>query len=700
MYAIDMKKIKHAGDYVRYLALSAIERSQSGHPGIVLGCADLGVALYRYILRYTVDHPKWINRDRFVLSAGHGSMFLYALNYVAGYDYTLDDLANFRQLKSKTPGHPEHNITRGIETTTGPLGQGFANSVGIALEGKMLAARFNKDGFPLFDYNVYTLMGDGCTMEGVSYEAASIAGHLGLDNLIAIYDSNEITIDGSTDITLSEDVRKRYEALGWEVAECDGENVEDFYGKVTHLTKSKGKPKLLITRTTIGLGLDKLKGTHKIHGAPAGLDEIVYFLQNSHMRELFEKECGCDIVGDVAKLKECKQKMISERKPPLKSDEDIAFVRESQKENNDVYEQWESMFESYKEKYPKEFEDLSKYINFEIPKDTRAALINYKEDAPDATRNISGRVLNMCADAIPQIVGGSADLVGSTRATVKSSQYVTRNDFVGRNIAFGVREHGMGSIGNGLALNGTFIPFTSTFFTFFDYMKPPVRLAAIMKLKHLFVFTHDSIYVGEDGPTHEPIEHINSLRLLPGIYTLRPANDVETAFSYLFFLEAIEGPAVILGTRQTLSESAFNYQGDRNALYEDFKKGGYVFYQTEGAATPDVIIAASGSEVGTSVDAAKVLEGAGKKVRVVSMPCLERFQEQDDAYRASVIGDGTTPLVIVEALSHRGVCSFYGKNVLLLDIQVFGESGSYKKVAEHFGFTPEKIAEKTKDFIG
>ncbi|MEK6793791.1 MAG: transketolase [Spirochaetota bacterium] len=697
MASIDTTRTKQAGDYIRYLALFGVENAKSGHPGLPLGCADLGAILYRYVLRYHTGSPKWINRDRFILSAGHGSMLLYSLLHTAGYKIALNDLANFRQLESLTPGHPEYDINLGIETTTGPLGQGFANAVGIAIEGKMLAAKFNRELFPLFTYNVITLMGDGCNMEGVSYEAASVAGHLGLDNLIAIYDSNSITIDGKTDITFTEDVGRRYEALGWHVERCAADDLNCLYTTIEKIRNVKGKPKLCIVTTVIGEGLAKLRGSNKVHGAPAGVDEIVHFIQTSTVRRLFEKTFGKNIVDDAAKLKEVCEKAVNEKKLPVEGADEYAFLKERAQENKKSYDAWEVMLASYKTKFPKDFDALSKYMDFSIPADLREKLLSYREEKPDATRNISGRVLNLCAEAIPQIIGGSADLIESTKATVKGSPYLTKNDFTGRNIAFGVREHAMGSIGNGLALNGSLIPFTSTFFTFFDYMKPPVRLAAIMKLKHLFIFTHDSIYVGEDGPTHQPIEHLNALRLIPDLTVFRPGNDAETALSYLYFLEEAKGPVTILCTRQNIEPSAYPVIKDHAKFYEDFKKGAYVFHETKPNDKPDMILAASGSELSLAMGAGALLETRdNKKVRVVSVPSLELFAESDANYRSFVLGDGTIPVVYIEAASHRGVRALYGNNVTLIGIETFGHSGPAKKVADKMGLTAESVYAKIK----
>jgi transketolase len=687
---IDSHKTKIAGDYIRYLALECIERSQSGHPGLPLGCADIGALLYRYFLRIHPADGEWLARDRFVLSAGHGSMLLYSLLHLAGYPLSLDDLAAFRQYKSRCAGHPEHDPKLGIETTTGPLGQGFANAVGMALEGKMLAARFNREGFSLFTYRVFTLMGDGCTMEGVAYEAASIAGNLGLDNLIAIYDSNNITIDGRASIALSEDVAKRYEAMGWQaVTVSDVGNLQAVCDALESLTEP-GKPKLLILKTTIGEGLRGLRDTSKIHGSPAGLDEIVYFLQNSTVRPLIEAAYGKDVAADAARLKEAEAQAIRDKKPPLACTEASGFMREAAGQNGTAYSAWQKLLESYKAAHPDLHAELMRLTRFEVPQSLRDSLLGYREQKPDATRNISGRVLALAAQALPQIVGGSADLVGSTKATVAGAPFVTRDDFGGRNIAFGIREHGMGAVANGLALSGAFIPFTSTFFTFMDYMKPAVRLAALMRLKHLFIFTHDSIYVGEDGPTHQPIEHLNSLRLVPDLVTFRPANDFETAFAYLYFLEG-NGPVVILGSRQNMPACAYEMQTDRRELYAQYKKGGYVLWQN--SDMPEYVLAGTGSEAGLAAEAAKILAQKGKQVRAVSVSAPELLAANPD-YESTLFCANSARLAWVEAASHRGMSLLYFRKCLLIDIQEFGLSAPAEKLAEHFGFTAEAIAKR------
>jgi len=701
---VDVTRIKKCADYIRYLSLESIEGAKSGHPGLPLGCAELGVLLYRYILRFNPDEPGWINRDRFILSAGHGSMLLYSLLYLTGYGITLEDLRKFRQLGSKTPGHPEYNIEHGIETTTGPLGQGFANAVGCAIEGKMLAQRFNREGFDLFDYTIYTLMGDGCMMEGISSEAGSLAAHLGLDNLIAIYDSNRISIDGPTNLTFSEDTAARFEALGWHVEKADIKDIQELYSRLENLKSLKGKPKLLVMKTTIGEGLNKKRDTAAIHGAPAGIDEIAYFIQNSEITHIFTEKYGKTDIHDNQKLIEILQNRQKNKEPLLPEPDSKAFMEEGPDERKKDYREWQKKFESYQQQHKDQYEQLSFYLKFEFPASLRDKLLNYnyfkgdEEKKTAATRGISGKVLNLCATQVPQLVGGSADLTDSTKAKVgDGTDCIKRNDFAGRQIYFGVREHAMGAIGNGLALNKIMIPFTGTFFTFFDYMKPAVRLAALMKLKHLFIFSHDSIYLGEDGPTHQPIEHLNALRLIPGIHTFRPANDMETAFAYLYFLQEMEGPAAIVTTRQNLAKEVFtlpqNREGKREELYKQFKNGAYIFYESKDAQKPDIIFTASGSEVSLALQTAKLVEEKGKKnVRVVSIPCLELFSKKENiSYKLQLLPDDQTPLVVIETASHRGINLFYDERIILVDIETFGESAPYMELERHFGFTPEAV---------
>lgn len=698
MINADIQKIKKSADYIRYLALEGIEQANSGHPGLPLGCAEIGVLLYRYILTINPTDPLWLNRDRFILSAGHGSMLLYPLLYAAGFAISLKDMGQFRQLHSKTPGHPEYEPSLGIETTTGPLGQGFANAVGVAIEGKMMAQRFNTADTTLFDYTVYTLMGDGCMMEGISYEAASMAGHLGLDNLVAIYDSNRISIDGRTDITFTEDVAKRFEAQHWHVEQADIANIEDVFNKLLTLKNLKNKqPKLLIVKTTIGEGVKEKKDTPEIHGAPAGMAEIAYFIQHNSIPELFSREFGEDITNTEALINKIREH-VKTKQPLLEYSPGVAFIREGITAAQQHYHAWQEKFKGYQNNYPELYTTLKQYQDFTVTPTLQQKLLTYKAPKTDATRNISGALLNACAEEIPQLIGGCADLRGSTKAAITKSHYIQKDDFSGRNIAFGIREHAMGAVANGLALNKGFIPFTSTFFTFFDYMKPPIRLAALMKLKHLFIFSHDSIYVGEDGPTHQPIEHLNALRLIPELRVFRPGNDMETAFSFLYFLQDMKGPAALITTRQNFSEIMFQLPVDRDQnrqeWYQKFSFGGYVFYQTNPGIKPDIILVGSGSELDLAIKTAKLFEEKNKmNVRVVSIPCLELLNETTETYQKELLTPNT-PLVLMETASHRGVKLFYNRDIILIDIESFGLSAPGETVAQEMGFTPEAVYQK------
>ncbi|MGL1935902.1 MAG: transketolase [Fibrobacterales bacterium] len=684
---INMDNVKSVGDYVRYLSAMAIQKAKSGHPGLPLGCADIGVLLYSNFIQASARNPEWMNRDRFILSAGHGSMLVYALNYIFGYQFSIKDIVNFRQLGSNTPGHPEYELHKGIETTTGPLGQGFANAVGLAVESKMMAARFNTEDSELFNYNTYVLMGDGCTMEGMTNEAASIAGSLKLDNLIAIYDDNEVTIDESSNDLFTEDVQARYEALGWEVAHCVGTDLADMSAKLSALKASKGKPKLLIVETKIGEGLNELRGSHSAHGAPVGPKEVSYILSNSTMKDVADCKTPDEALAIVEKQLAdgsfYEKDLFNDAIAPALEARDAALA------------EWETLYNNYKKQYPEKYAELQTYKESGLTDTLRTELLNYSTKV-DATRGVASGALQLCAAASPKLIGGAADLVGSTKATVKGADFITSRSFAGRNIAFGVREAAMGGVANGLALSRDFIPFTSTFFTFIDYMKPAVRLAAIMQLKHLFIFTHDSIYVGEDGPTHEPIEHLGATRLIPGIYTYRPCNDMETGFSFLEFMEN-DGPAVILGTRQVLDTKLFGLELDREATYTAFKKGGYTLFDCDG--TPDIVLAGSGSEITTLIGAKEILESQGKKVRLVSIPCMEKLQEQSTEYIQSILGAGETPVYLMEAASHRAFKMFYADHITVKGIDSFGVSGNYKDVAKHFGFVPEAAAAECSKII-
>ncbi len=665
-------------DYVGYLSLMAIQRANSGHPGLPLGCAAFGVVLYRYFLKFNPQDPFWLARDRFVLSAGHGSMLLYSLGYLFNQSITLKDLGRFRQWGSITAGHPEYNLAASIETTTGPLGQGFANAVGIALESQLLKHRFKKQA-RLFDFNCYVLLGDGCMMEGITQEAASLAGNLKLNNLIAIYDDNQISIDGRTDLTFSENVALKFKALGWEVLKVKGDNVVSIFQGLKKIHLQREKPKLIVLKTKIGKGLNQLEDNYKAHGNPPGINEIVYFIKNSTIKSFFadedsllEEEVREQIAtGDfLAKEQIFQEKWFHSPK------------------NAKQYQNWKQRYEKFHEQSV-EYQQFSGVLSggsSGVPEELAKKLRDFKIAKPqDSTRNICSAVLELCAEALPTLVGGSADLVASTKATIKSSRYVKAGDFSGRNIAFGVREHAMAAINNGLSLSRTFIPFSSTFLSFLDYLKPALRLSALAKLKHLFIFSHDSIQVGEDGPTHQPIEQLNTLRLLPGHYTFRPANDRELAFSFLYFLEN-DFPVSIITTRQTLAEECFKQQ---LSSYSSFKKGAYCLAAP--AEVEDVVLLGSGSEVGLLLQCQAILKSKSVAAKVVSVPCLELLERSSLEWKRELLGDFKKPVYFLEAASFRSLSPLFHANLHVKCINEFGASAPKEKLLEEFDFVVERV---------
>ena len=691
-------RVRQAADYLRYLSLIAIEKAQSGHPGLPLGCADLGVTLYRYYLKHNPCQPQWPNRDRFVLSAGHGSMLLYSLLFMSGFPLTLDDLNRFRQWQSRTPGHPEFHAALGIETTTGPLGQGFANAVGMAIAAKWRAHRYNRPGYELFNNRVFCLVGDGCLMEGISYEAASLAGHLGLDNLVTIYDSNRVTIDGHTDITFTEDVAARFRAQAWQVAQVNGNDPQHFAATLDSLLPTPGKPKLLIANTVIGSGLNRKKDSSKIHGAPAGVEEIAYFVRHSTMKPVVAAAAGIDPENDADGLQAWLTLQAGSETPLLSHPEALSFMREDLMQQQNMAAEWEKLWNRYQREFPQSAAEILQSRENGIPVDLDSALAAYREDAADATRNMSGRVLHLCAGHIPFLVGGSADLAGSAKATISDSAYLRAGDFSGRNIAYGVREHAMAAIGNGLALDGTIIPFSGTFFSFLDYLKPALRLAALMKLRHLFFFSHDSIYLGEDGPTHQPVEHLNSLRLIPGLISFRPGDDRETAWAFRYFFKEADGPVAIVTTRQKISFPSRSKSGDLD--WTLFKYGAYEFKAPERKAAPDLVVMASGSELSAAIAAALELEEKDDvAVRVVSVPCLELFSAAPDDYRKALLQDFQVPVFLVEAASYRGVDAWFHPGIQVIDIQRFGKSAPGKVLGEQFGVSANAVAEAIRAFL-
>jgi len=661
-----MKSIEEkAINTIRFLAVDAIQKANSGHPGMPMGCAPIAFLLYSKIMRHNPANPKWLNRDRFVLSAGHGSMLLYSVLHLSGYEISLDDIKNFRQFGSITPGHPEFGLTPGVETTTGPLGQGFANAVGMAVAQVRLAALFNEEGFELFNHFIYVIAGDGDLMEGVTHEAASFAGHNGLDKLIVFYDNNNITIDGKLNLAMSEDVEKRFDAYGWSVHRVnDVNNLDELETAINNAKKEVGKPHLIITNTHIGYGSPNKQDTSGVHGSPLGEEEV----------RLTKKNMGWDENSYFFVPQEVKE-----------------FFR-SLKERLANYEsEWNSMVEKYSLKFPQKAKELKRIFNNQLPELEIKEYTNYGENI--ATRSASGYVLNLIADYLPELFGGSADLHPSNNTYLKDYSDFSADNFNGRNIHFGIREHAMGSILNGMAYYGGIIPYGGTFLVFSDYMRPAIRIAAMSHLNPIYIFTHDSIGLGEDGPTHQPIEHLASLRAIPNLVVIRPADANETIEAWKIALRSRENPTALILTRQKVPVI------DRNkyASAKNVARGAYILKEAKGA--PDLILLATGSEVSVALDAALELEKKSVNVRLVSMPSSEIFQKQEEAYRKEVLPDGVKIIAIEMAVS-LGWERYVGSSGKIIGINKFGASAPYKILLEKYGFTVKKIVETAMDFVG
>jgi transketolase len=589
---LDLHAISRLATTVRTLSIDAVQKANSGHPGLPLGAADFTAVLWANYLRCNPKDPHWINRDRFVLSAGHGCMVLYSLVNLFGYDLPMSQIQQFRQWESITPGHPEFGITPGVECTTGPLGQGAANGVGLALSGKMLAARYGKD---LFNYRVFTLVSDGDLMEGVAAEAGSLAGHMQLDNLVYLYDDNNISLAGETELCFSESVAKRYEAYGWFVQSCDGHNPAEVAACLDKALTQKGKPSLICCKTVLGFGSPNKKNTHEAHGAPLGTDEV-----KATKRNLGWPEDAQFLVPEDVQ----------------------SFIASALEKKSADYAAWQSTFGAWQKAQPDLAKQLEGQLNRTIPQELKQELLAaFQEPKKDATRNLSGKAIQVIAKRMPGFVGGSADLDPSTKTAISGGGRVGHEGFAAKNIHFGVREHAMGSIANGLAYTQAWIPYTATFLVFSDYMRPAMRVGAISHLQALYIFTHDSFWVGEDGPTHEPIEHIMSLRLIPNLHVYRPADSVEVAMSYYAALQRKRGPSALIFSRQNVPVLT----RPQTCTPDDVLKGGYII---KDVAKPQLIVVATGSEVGVTLEAAALLEAEGKSVRVVSMPCVELFREQ------------------------------------------------------------------------
>lgn len=656
---LDIDILEKIAGTIKQLSIESIQKASSGHPGMPLGCAELAAYLYGYVLRYNSKDSRWVNRDRFVLSAGHGSALLYSCLHLAGFDVNLEDLQQFRQLQSRTPGHPEFRETDGVEATTGPLGQGVGNAVGMALSLKMLGARFNQPANSIFDAKVYCLAGDGCFMEGVSHEACSFAGSLGLDNLVLIYDHNEIILDGTLHDVSIEDTKQRFLAYGWDVFETDGHDFESLHQVFTQIKKSQCKPTLIIAHTIIGHGSPK-EGTNKAHGSPLGEDGVAQTKSFWHLPE--EKF----FVPSAVKM----------------------FFAAKQQEGKKLQEEWQERFRVWSKQAPEQHQEYLRLIQ-EISIQELEEILNLI-DMPEsiAGRAASNKVIQVLAEDIPSLVGGSADLSSSDGTWIAKEGTISASDFLGRNIRYGVREFGMGTIMNGLAYSQVFRPFGGTFLVFSDYLRSAIRLAALSKLPVIYQFTHDSIFVGEDGPTHQPIEQIMSLRAIPGLRVIRPADANEVKGAWLTALESA-GPTALILSRQNLP----TLKETKRSFREGVRKGAYILVKEEGDR-PDYTLCASGSEVHLAIEVAQSLMALDNRVRVISFPCWELFERQDVEYRESVIGGDLGLRVSIEAGTALGWYKYIGSNGLAIAMDRFGMSGAPNEVAETCGFTVDNIVQR------
>ena len=653
---------------IRTLAMDGVQKANSGHPGMPMGMADVAYVLWTRFLKHNPADPGWPNRDRFVLSAGHGSMLLYSLLHLTGYDLPLEELKRFRQWGSRTPGHPERGLTPGVETTTGPLGQGFANGVGMALAERFLAASFNQPDFPIFDHHTYAIVSDGDLMEGVSHEAASLAGHLGLGKIIYLYDDNEISIEGSTDITFTEDVPNRFRAYGWHVQEMDAYDLDGIEAAIRAAQEETERPSLIVCHSHIAYGSPNKQDTAGAHGAPLGEDEV----------RLTKERLGWSPDAHF-----------------FIPDEALAVFRQAVEQGREAQAQWHEMFERYRAVYPAEAGLLETLWTGELPEGWSDALPTFSPgDGPIATRNASGTVLNALAPALPTLLGGSADLAPSNKTLLKESDDFQQGTAAGRNLRFGVREHAMGSILNGLALHGGVLPYGGTFLVFSDYMRPPVRLAAMMELPVVYVWTHDSVWIGEDGPTHQPIEQLAALRAIPNLVVIRPADANETAGAWRVALERRDGPTGLVLTRQKLPVL---FETNRSPA-ETVARGAYILADSSGI--PNVLFIASGSEVHVAVEARDLLAQKGVAVRVVSMPSWEIFDAQPASYRDSVLPPQVTARLAIEAGVTQGWTKYVGPAGDVIGLDHFGASAPYKVLMEKFGFTAETVVERALQLLG
>ena len=651
---------------IRFLSIDAVEKAKSGHPGAPMGMADIANVLWNNFLKHNPNNPNWINRDRFVLSNGHGSMLLYSLLHLTGYKLSIKDIQNFRQLHSKTPGHPESDMTPGVETTTGPLGQGLANAVGMAIAEKMLAEEFNKKNHQIIDHFTYVFVGDGCLMEGVSHEVCSLAGTLGLNKLIVIYDMNGISIDGDIKLWFTENIRQRFESYNWNVIDqVDGHNFDKITEAIENARKESDKPTIICAKTKIGYGSPNKEGTGSAHGAPLGFEEV-----------------------------DLTRKKLKWEHKPFYIPKTIYQEWDYRKKGNQLEKEWNEKYKSYEKEFPKESSELLRRLQKKLPKKINSEILkltNKKNDSM-ATRKSSQVVLENIAKHLPELVGGSADLKDSNLVFWSDSKAITKKNFSGRYIYYGVREFGMSAITNGIFLHGGFRPYASTFLIFSEYAKNAIRMSALMKLPIIYVFTHDSIGLGEDGPTHQAVEQITSLRLIPGMCVWRPADLCETAVAWQSALEKKSGPTSIVLSRQTLPECP------RTKAEKQFiNKGGYTIYDKH--KNPDVIMIATGSELNITINAAEELSKEKIKARVISMPCADIFLKQDRKYKEKILPTNFANILAVEAGVGDYWHQFIGRRGSTLSMTSFGLSAPGKDTMDFFGFTKNNIIKEVKKLI-
>ncbi|MEB2357840.1 transketolase [Bacillus pumilus] len=662
METIELKSIAT----IRTLSIDAIEKANSGHPGMPMGAAPMAYALWTNHLNVSPQNPSWFNRDRFVLSAGHGSMLLYSMLHLSGYNLSIDDLKQFRQWGSKTPGHPEFGHTEGVDATTGPLGQGIAMAVGMALAERHLAETYNKDNFNVVDHYTYSICGDGDLMEGISSEAASLAGHLGLGRLIVLYDSNDISLDGDLDRSFSENVKNRFEAMNWEVLYVkDGNNIEEVTAAIEKAKQSTDRPTLIEVKTTIGFGSPNRAGTSGVHGAPLGSDEAK--LTKEAYSWTFEEDFH--VPSEV-----------------------YDHFKEAVKDAGQKKEAaWNERFAQYEKEYPELAAQLKLAIEGKLPENWDQEVPVYEAGSSLASRASSGEVLNSIAKQVPFFIGGSADLAGSNKTTIKNTDDFGKENYAGKNIWFGVREFAMGAALNGMALHGGLRVFGGTFFVFSDYLRPAIRLAALMGLPVTYVFTHDSIAVGEDGPTHEPVEQLASLRAMPNLSVIRPADGNETAAAWKLAVSSTDKPTALVLTRQNLPTID---QAPEKA-YEGVEKGGYVVVEAADAQ-PEALLLASGSEVGLAIEAQKALEKEGIRASVVSLPAWDRFDQQSDEYKESVLPTAVRARIAIEMGASLGWERYTGLDGDVIAIDKFGASAPGETIIEKYGFTVSNVVSRVK----